>query len=220
MMFDPSQHLSKLSGKDYLEVKWRLVWLRDKHPDAQLVTELVEHAVGEYAVVKAGVQIPSTGAQATGYGSETPRDFRDYLEKAETKAIGRALAALGFGTQFTTDLDDAEHGRIADSPVGRPAQKPTANGQDNSSQRTATLRTTKASDASPHSLSVDQLNAIDATRREIGNDKWVDDLIAKHGHTGSIDAADLYSREASIVIREMNQRLKEIRAAKEIATRT
>src|SRR3546814_7260726 len=44
--------------------------------------------------------------RATGYGSETPKDFGDYIEKAETKAIGRALGALGFGTQFTDDFDE------------------------------------------------------------------------------------------------------------------
>ncbi|HKG29607.1 MAG TPA: hypothetical protein VKB01_10775, partial [Thermomicrobiales bacterium] len=37
---------------------------------------------------------------ATGYGSETASDFPDFIEKAETKAIGRALNALGYGAQF------------------------------------------------------------------------------------------------------------------------
>jgi hypothetical protein len=55
---------------------------------------------------------------ATGWGSEGYDDFRDYLEKAETKAVGRALAALGFGTQFTPDFDFAEgQGKVVDAPV-------------------------------------------------------------------------------------------------------
>jgi hypothetical protein len=41
--FDPTRHLTRVSGSDYLEVKWRLVWLRDRHPDATLETELVSH---------------------------------------------------------------------------------------------------------------------------------------------------------------------------------
>ena len=28
-MFDPTQHLMKLKGRDYLQVAWRLVWFRD-----------------------------------------------------------------------------------------------------------------------------------------------------------------------------------------------
>jgi hypothetical protein len=31
---------------------------------------------------------------------EKAASFSDFLEKAETGAIGRALAALGYGTQF------------------------------------------------------------------------------------------------------------------------
>ena len=66
------------------------------------------------------------GASATGWGSETSHDFADYIEAAETKALGRALAALGFGTQFTRDYDFAEMAvqdvprQVVDSPVGAP----------------------------------------------------------------------------------------------------
>jgi hypothetical protein len=56
---------------------------------------------------------------ATGYGTETKADFTDYAERAETRAIGRALALLGFGTQFVgADLSEGEH--VADAPVAPP----------------------------------------------------------------------------------------------------
>ena len=42
------------------------------------------------------------------------QNIRDYFEKAETKAIGRALAMLGYGTQFAPELDEAE--RVVDTP--------------------------------------------------------------------------------------------------------
>lgn len=114
--FDPSRLLTKVSGADYLEVKWRLVWLREAHPHATIATELVSHA-DNHAIFKATVTLPD-GGSATGYGSEGRGDFREYIEKAETKAIGRALAALGFGTQFCPDFDfGAERGRVVDSPV-------------------------------------------------------------------------------------------------------
>ena len=114
--FDPTRHLSLINGNEYLEVKWRLVWLRTEHPDARIETEMVTHANNE-VVFRASVSIPD-GGSATGWGSEDAQSFGDYLEKAETKAIGRALAALGFGTQFCTDFDfGAAQGRVVDSPV-------------------------------------------------------------------------------------------------------
>ena len=114
--FEPSRYLTKVGGSDYLEVKWRLVWLRETHPDAHVETDLVEHE-GNFAVFRAKVTIPS-GGSATGWGSEGADDFRDYIEKAETKAIGRALAALGFGTQFCPDFDfGAAAGRVVDAPI-------------------------------------------------------------------------------------------------------
>lgn len=127
--FEPARHLTRISGADYLEVKWRLVWLREAHPDAAIVTEL-HHADDRQAIFKATVTIPG-GGSATGWGSESPNDFRDYLEKAETKALGRALAALGYGTQFCPDFDfGADQQRVVDSPVrfngGNDRQRPVA----------------------------------------------------------------------------------------------
>ena len=114
--FEPARFLTRVNGSDYLEVKWRLVWLRDRHPDAAVETELVSHD-DNTAVFRARISIPD-GGSSTGWGSETTGDFRDYLEKAETKAIGRALAALGFGTQFCPDFEfGAAIGRVVDAPV-------------------------------------------------------------------------------------------------------
>jgi hypothetical protein len=62
--FDASKYLTKLSGKDYLEVKWRLLWLRTLHPDAVIETELVKHGAS-LALFRAKVTIPSAGS-ATG----------------------------------------------------------------------------------------------------------------------------------------------------------
>jgi hypothetical protein len=119
--FDASRYLTKLKGKDYLEVKWRLLWLRTEHPDAVIETDLARFELDPpMAVFRARVSIPG-GGTATGWGQEELKDFGDYLEKAETKALGRALAALGYGTQFTEDFDFAEGdpGRVVDAPVDR-----------------------------------------------------------------------------------------------------
>ena len=124
--FDPSRYLTKIDGRDYLEVKWRLLWLRTEYPTARISTEMVRYEDG-FALFRAEVTLP-TGASATGWGSETIHDFADYIEAAETKAIGRALAGLGFGTQFCRDFDFAQEARagvprpqVVDAPIGYPA---------------------------------------------------------------------------------------------------
>lgn len=117
MAFDPTPHLVTVkSGELYLPTKYRLMWLREEHPDADIATEMVHLDLDQQlAVFRAQVTVPKRGS-ATGYGSETERDFpAGWIEAAETKAIGRALAALGFGTQFAIDLDEGE--RVVDSPV-------------------------------------------------------------------------------------------------------
>ena len=125
--FDASKYLTDLNGRDYLEVKWRLLWLRTEHPDAVIETELVKHEDG-LALFRARVAVPGRG-EASGWGSETADDFGDFIEKAETKALGRALAALGFGTQFCEDFDfSAERREGADASAGR-RSSPRANGR-------------------------------------------------------------------------------------------
>jgi len=133
--FDPTPYLRQLhgpgrAGGDYLDVKWRLLWLRKEHPDAEIVTELVQHDP-QMAIFKATVTVPS-GGKATGYGSETASDFPDFIEKAETKAIGRALNALGYGAQFgesqrpedpVPDRPPAQHERQV-APAARPVALP------------------------------------------------------------------------------------------------
>lgn len=139
IQFDPVEHLIKVTGgSEYLEVKWRLVWFRTDHPYGQIFTEVQEHDRADgYARVKARVQFDystddgeTKTAVAESTGTETAADFADYLEKAETKAIGRALAALGYGTQFAEDFDmrnpdGSQH--VVDAPVA-PARREKRNG--------------------------------------------------------------------------------------------
>lgn len=124
MAFIAGDHMRKLKGQDYLEVKWRLVWLRDEHRDWEIDTECQERDE-EHAVFRAVIRDGEGRQIASAHGSETKRDFGDYYEKAETKAVGRALAYAGYGTQYVgEELDEGE--RIVDSPVERnaPAEAP------------------------------------------------------------------------------------------------
>ena len=117
MPFNPNEHMMKLKGKDYLQVMWRLVWFREDHPDYGLDTVLLERDE-DHAVFTAKITDEAGRTLCSGHGSESKRDFGDFMEKAETKAVGRALAMLGYGTQFAADeLDEGE--RIVDSPVDR-----------------------------------------------------------------------------------------------------
>jgi len=55
---------------------------------------------------------------ATVRKKETEIGFLDYIDKAETGAIGRALAICGYGTLQAPEFDEQD--RLADSPVERP----------------------------------------------------------------------------------------------------
>ena len=65
--FDPTQYLSKFDGRDYLEVKWRVMWVRHEHPEARMTTEIVQHnEESGFALFRAEVEIPN-GGKATGW---------------------------------------------------------------------------------------------------------------------------------------------------------
>lgn len=114
-MFNPKEHMMVLKGKEYLQVAWRLVWFREDHPDWSIDANCVEQDEN-HAIFKAIVADENGIQKSSGHGSESKRDFGDFLEKAETKAVGRALAMLGYGTQFAgEELDEGE--RIVDSPI-------------------------------------------------------------------------------------------------------
>jgi hypothetical protein len=145
-MFNPNDHLMKIGqgekAKDYLPVQWRLVWFRQDCPQGEIITEMtfidldreceseafvwntekrrsekvIKRANG-YVIFRATIADGKGGsAQAT--KSESAASFADYIEKAETGAIGRCLAMLGYGTQYVgCEMDEGE--RLADAPVKR-----------------------------------------------------------------------------------------------------
>jgi hypothetical protein len=121
--FDPNTKLTNLKGKDYLEVKWRIVWFRDEHPKGQISTEVV-HFDNAAAAVRAIVLTEDGTVLGTGMAAcdRTAAPQGRYLEKAETSAIGRALGIAGYGTQFTGE-ELAEDDHLSDSPVERPGPK-------------------------------------------------------------------------------------------------
>lgn len=118
--------LMNLKGKDYLPVQERLIWFREERPLWSIETQGV-NVTDSSAVFRAEVKDEAGRVVSTGHKSETKSGFADFMEKAETGSVGRALAMLGYGTQFCADeLDEGE--RIVDSPRDnvKPLPKPLA----------------------------------------------------------------------------------------------
>jgi hypothetical protein len=100
------------NGGLYLKAPYRVLWMREEHPDWSIVTT-IEYADYEkgFAVVRAVIMDGSGRVLATAH-SEESRGALPYVKKAEMGAIARALGLCGYGTQFG-ELDDEE---FADSP--------------------------------------------------------------------------------------------------------
>jgi hypothetical protein len=120
--------LMNLKGKPYMMVAHRIVWFNEdvEGGSFEMSTEQLV-LTEERAVIKATVEVYDKDGrllkQGVGTKAETKKDFPDFIEKAETGAIGRAITMMGYGTAYAiADLDEGE--RIIDSPVT--TVKPTA----------------------------------------------------------------------------------------------
>lgn len=104
----------QLKGKDYLQVAHRLVWFREEKPEWTIETEF-PILQPDHSLARATIKDEKGRIIATAHKREDAKHFLDHAEKAETGAIGRALALIGYGTQFAPELDEGE--RIVDSPL-------------------------------------------------------------------------------------------------------
>lgn len=111
--------LLDLRGKDYLVVAYRLVWFREEHSDWTIKASVEVDWEKQRCIGRAEIADTTGRLIASAHKVEDAKGFGDYVEKAETGAIGRALAMCGYGTQFAPELDEAD--RIVDSPVTRVA---------------------------------------------------------------------------------------------------
>lgn len=115
-----------LKGKDYLQVAHRIVWFREMHPDWPIITTIVSNTA-EGSIVCAEIHSSTGTVLATAHKAQSAKGFPGgYLEKAESGAVGRALAFLGFGTAFAQELEESETDDmsfLADTPLPNPAAK-------------------------------------------------------------------------------------------------
>lgn len=130
-IFDPNKYMLKLpktkkvklengqirfeqTETDYLPVAARIAWFRREHPDWSIITKTIQLA-NKAVLMKAIIKDATGRVIATARKKETEIGFSDYIEKAETGAVGRALALCGYGTLQAPEFDEQE--RLADSPV-------------------------------------------------------------------------------------------------------
>ncbi|MDA8186966.1 MAG: hypothetical protein M0T85_02335 [Dehalococcoidales bacterium] len=111
--FDPASRLSTLEdGTQYLGARDRLLWFLQEQEEFSMTSQ-VEGMSSALVVVKVTVAIQG-GKKVEALGSAaTNGDYRA-VETAETHALARALALLGYGTESALELDS---GSAADAPA-------------------------------------------------------------------------------------------------------
>jgi hypothetical protein len=201
--FNPNEHMRvferrqrQLDGSyktvrvDYLDVKWRIVWFRTEHPHGSIETRLLSAPGVSPAVVQATVTLEN-GVTATGFGQCGEDDWSDWLEKAETRAIGRALALLGYGTQFCEEFDEI----ISDSPVEAPRGRTTASAEG--------ARQPAAAQASNDPMTPNQQKYLFSLAREanLPNEELEEIVNERFGH----GLSELLKSEASTLISSLQE---------------
>ena len=110
--FEPKDYLREEKNEDgisyYLDTKYRLLWFRLKYPQGKLV-KIPKTLNKDYATFEVRVYADINDADnnflANGFASRYKDDTNEkfglnFVESAETAALGRALKDAGFGTQF------------------------------------------------------------------------------------------------------------------------
>lgn len=95
--FNPLDYIIRTRGqRDYLEVKYRILWLRRDHPTARIMSECLART-DDFALFRVTIDLGDKGF-AQGHGSEYKENSPNFIERAETRALGNALDALGYST--------------------------------------------------------------------------------------------------------------------------
>ncbi len=133
--FNPAKFMRRLTETDengqpsermYLEVAYRKLWFRLKHPEGA-IRKLIREVNDQFAIMEARIYLDRRDPEDSYIANAIVKRYFNpedklgdkYLEIAETAAAGRALADAGFGIQFTDSSENPESG-VVDSPIGMP----------------------------------------------------------------------------------------------------
>ncbi|RJP80062.1 MAG: hypothetical protein C4524_04210 [Candidatus Zixiibacteriota bacterium] len=100
-----------IHGREYKTVALRINEFRQKYPDYQIETEIVR-LENEFVVMRALIRDLGNRIVATGHAEEWRASSNinetSMVENAETSAVGRALAFLGFAGSEIASADEIE----------------------------------------------------------------------------------------------------------------
>jgi hypothetical protein len=95
---------------------------RAQYPHGTLETRPLTIDVERGFACFEAVATTGEGGRAVAHGSETRAGFEDFIERSETRAVGRCLGLLGFGTEYALEVDELPH--VADAPVASTTGQP------------------------------------------------------------------------------------------------
>src|SRR5258708_5613365 len=114
MEFKPQEHVIIMERKsknketnqwvttqtEYLPVQWRIFWFRIDNPKGKIDSHALTLDLERGAAIFETYVEREDGGSARMHGSETAGDWKDYIEKAQTKSLGRALATWFAPSQY------------------------------------------------------------------------------------------------------------------------
>lgn len=122
MATQPNSGIVNIHGREYETVALRVKKLREAHPDWAIQTEVL-HRDADCVVVKAFVCDKDNRILGTGHAEEfrasSTINKTSALENCETSAIGRALAAAGYGGTEFASADELKRA-IVDKQEAKP----------------------------------------------------------------------------------------------------
>lgn len=126
--FDPRRFMREIltdtqEKQLYLDVKYRKLWFRLKHPNGKIKKSIIK-LTEQLAIVEAKVYLDKNDPDENYVSSALAQRFLQqddkfgnrYVELAETASVGRALADAGFGLQFCDIGEESDPG-IVDSGI-------------------------------------------------------------------------------------------------------
>ena len=110
--------LEQYRGRAYLPVDERIYWFRYDHPNWTISTE-IEYISPDanFVIIRAALLDEQGRVYATAHKGRSIDEGSDFIEKAETAAIGRALSLLGYSTSVYLMMVNAKSKRLSQPEV-------------------------------------------------------------------------------------------------------